>query len=47
MRAVFVPLTNDAVEEPVKSFNVYLGRADGRSRAEPLSGMRVDIIDDD
>jgi hypothetical protein len=47
MRAVFVPLTNDTVAEPVKSFNVYLGRADGRGTAEPLSGMRVDIIDDD
>ena len=47
MRAVFVPLTNDAVEEPVKSFNVYLGRADGRGTSEPLSGMRVDVIDDD
>jgi hypothetical protein len=47
IRAGFVPLTNDAGEEPVKCFNVYLGRADSRSRAEPLSGMRVDIIDDD
>lgn len=47
MRAVFVPLTNDAVAEPVKSFNIYLGRADGRGTAEPLSGMRVDIVDDD
>ncbi len=47
MRAVFVPLTNDTVAEPVKSFNVYLGRADSRGTAEPLSGMRVDIIDDD
>ncbi|MEX2149459.1 MAG: protein kinase [Steroidobacteraceae bacterium] len=47
MRAVFVPLTNDTVAEPVKSFNVYLGRADGRGTAEPRSGMRVDIIDED
>lgn len=47
MRAVFVPLTNDTVAEPIKSFNVYLGRADSRGTAEPLSGMRVDIIDDD
>jgi hypothetical protein len=47
MRAVFVPLTNDTVAEPVKSFNVYLGRADGRGTTEPLSGMRVDLIDDD
>ena len=47
MRAVFVPLTNDTVAEPVKGFNVYLGRTDGRGTTEPLSGMRVDIIDDD
>jgi hypothetical protein len=47
MRAIFVPLTNDAVAEPVKRFNVYLGRADSRGTTEPLSGMRVDIIDDD
>jgi hypothetical protein len=47
MRAVFVPLTNDTVAEPVKRFNVYLGSADGRGTAEPLSGMRVDVIDDD
>ncbi|HUG04379.1 MAG TPA: protein kinase [Steroidobacteraceae bacterium] len=47
MRAVFVPLINDTVAEPVKSFNIYLGRAEGRGTFEPLSGMRVDIIDDD
>jgi hypothetical protein len=47
MRAVFVPLTNDTAAEQLKSFNVYLGRADSRGTAEPLSGMRVDIIDDD
>jgi hypothetical protein len=47
MRTVFIPLTNDTVEEPVKSFNVYLGRADGRGATDPLSGMRVDIVDDD
>jgi len=47
MRVVFVPLTNDTVAETVKSFYVYLGRADGSDITEPQSGMRIDIIDDD
>jgi hypothetical protein len=46
-RTVFVPLVNDTEPEPTKSFNVYLGRADEGSDAEPLSGMRIDIVDDD
>jgi len=46
-RTVFVPLTNDAVAESTKSFNVYLGRGDSTLSGEPLSGMRVDIVDDD
>ncbi len=46
-RTVFVPLTNDAVEESTKSFNVYLGRGDSARSGEPQSGMRVDIVDDD
>lgn len=41
-RAVFVPLTNDAVPEPAKSFSVLLGLPDGATEE-----LRVDIIDDD
>lgn len=46
-RTVFVPLANDADPEPVRSFNVYLGDVTDSGASEPLSGMRVDIIDDD
>ncbi|MEX1084772.1 MAG: protein kinase [Steroidobacteraceae bacterium] len=47
-RTVFIPLIKDTVTGPTKSFNVYLGRGEaGRSGESPLSGMRVDIIDDD
>lgn len=44
-RTVFVPLTNDAVAEPAKSFTVLLGR--GESAADATAEMRVDIVDDD
>lgn len=44
-RTVYVPLTNDTVTEPTKSFNIYLGR--GEAGGEPQSGMRIDIVDDD
>jgi Calx-beta domain len=44
LRTVFVPLTNDTVAEPAKSFNVYLGRGES---GEPDSGTRVEIVDDD
>jgi hypothetical protein len=43
-RTVYVPLTNDAVREPSKSFRVLLGRGEG---ADVAAGMRVDIVDDD
>jgi hypothetical protein len=43
-RTVYVPLTNDAVREPSKSFRVLLGRGEG---ADVAAGMRIDIIDDD
>jgi hypothetical protein len=47
-RTIFVPLTNDPDAEPAKSFNVFLGSGSrGRGVSEPLSGMRVDIVDDD
>ena len=46
-RIVYVPLTNDAAAESTKSFNVYLGRGDAAQDGPPLSGMRVDIVDDD
>ena len=47
-RAVYVPLVNDTIAEPTKSFNIYLGRDHpGRNHLELISGMRVDIIDDD
>jgi hypothetical protein len=47
-RTVFVPLTNDAVGEPVKSFRVMLGAVEGESTAGRLTGeTRVDIVDDD
>ncbi len=42
-RTIFVPLTNDSVREPVKSFTVMLGTANGN----PASKIRVDIVDDD
>jgi Protein kinase domain/Calx-beta domain len=41
-RTVYVPITNDAIAEPAKSFTVLLGR-EGASAGE----LRVDIIDDD
>src|SRR5687767_1384524 len=43
-RTVYVPLTNDAVREPSKSFRVLLGRGEG---ADIAADMRVDIVDDD
>jgi serine/threonine protein kinase len=43
-RTVYVPLTNDAVREPSKSFRVLLGRSEG---ADIAADMRVDIVDDD
>lgn len=46
-RTVYVPLTNDSASESTKSFNVYLGRGEGAEDGSPLSGMRVDIVDDD
>jgi hypothetical protein len=47
-RTVYVPLLNDTITEPTKSFNIYLGRDyPGRNHLELISGMRVDIIDDD
>jgi hypothetical protein len=46
-RTVYVPLTNDATAESTKSFNVYLGRGEAAQDGSPLSGMRVDIVDDD
>jgi hypothetical protein len=47
-RTVFVPLTNDAIGEPAKSFSVMLGAVEGGSTAGRASGeVRVDIVDDD
>jgi Protein tyrosine and serine/threonine kinase/Calx-beta domain len=42
-RTVFVPLTNDSVREPVKTFTVLLGRGE----ADVVARIRVDIVDDD
>ena len=42
-RTVYVPLTNDSVREPVKSFTMVLGRGAG----EIVARTRVDIVDDD
>jgi hypothetical protein len=46
-RTIYVPLTNDSLPESTKSFNVYLGSGNATQDASPLSGMRVDIVDDD
>ncbi len=46
-RTVYVPLTNDSLPESTKSFNVYLGDGESARGGNPLSGMRVDIVDDD
>jgi len=47
-RTIYIPVVNDVVAESTKSFNVLLGRDDpGRRQFELLSGMRVDIADDD
>jgi serine/threonine protein kinase len=46
-RTVYVPLTNDAVAEPAKSFGVRLGRRDGAVEGESTWEMRVDVVDDD
>ncbi len=43
-RTVYVPLTNDTVREPTKSFRVLLGRGEG---ADIAGEVRVDVIDDD
>ncbi len=43
-RTIYVPLTNDAVREPSKSFRVLLGRGEG---ADIAAELRVDIVDDD
>ena len=45
-RTIYVPLTNDSFPESTKSFNVYLGNGESAQDA-PLSGMRIDIVDDD
>ena len=42
-RTVYVPLTNDSIREPAKSFTLLLGRGAG----EIVARTRVDIIDDD
>jgi hypothetical protein len=42
-RTVFVPLTNDSVREPTKSFTVVLGRGEGEIAAR----AQVSIADDD
>jgi serine/threonine protein kinase len=43
-RTIFVPLTNDAVREPVKTFHVLIGRGEV---SDDAAMVRVDIIDDD
>jgi hypothetical protein len=43
-RTIYVPLTNDAVREPMKNFRILLGRGEGTDIAAEL---RVDIVDDD
>ncbi len=42
-RTVYVPLTNDSVREPVKSFTMVLGRGAG----DVVARTRIDIVDDD
>jgi hypothetical protein len=37
-----VPITNDAIGEPARSFTVLLGRG-----GDAASEVRVDIVDDD
>ena len=46
-RTVYVPLTNDAVAEPTKSFIVHLARGEAARGGESATAMRVDIVDDD
>jgi protein kinase-like protein/Calx-beta domain-containing protein len=46
-RTIYIPLTNDAFPESTKNFNVFLGNGEAAQDAPPLSGMRVDIVDDD
>jgi hypothetical protein len=41
-RTVYVPITNDAIGEPARSFTVLLGRG-----GDAASEIRVDIVDDD
>ena len=43
-RTVYVPLTNDAVREPAKSFRVLVGRGEG---ADIAADMRLDLVDDE
>jgi hypothetical protein len=46
-RTVYVPLTNDAVAEPSRSFKVLLGRGESVRAGVSAGEMRVDILDDD
>jgi hypothetical protein len=46
-RTVYVPITNDAVAEPSRSFTVLLGRGDSARSGQAAGELRVDIIDDD
>ena len=46
-RTIYVPLTNDAVTEPLRSFKVMLGRGDAARSGSVAGEMRVDIVDDD
>jgi hypothetical protein len=46
-RTVYVPLTNDAVAEPAKSFSIFLGRGEAARDGETAARARIDIVDDD
>jgi len=47
VRVLYIPIVDDAVREPNKSFDVELFALDGPGRQGPITRTRITILDDD
>jgi hypothetical protein len=47
VRVLYIPIVDDAVKEPNKSFDVELFALDGLGRLGPITRTRITILDDD
>ena len=47
LRVLYIPIVDDAVKEPNKSFDVELFALDGPGRLGPITRSRITILDDD